>query len=116
MVAWSSGELAVSLEVYSTYESDSIDLDGRRIPLETDTAAPLACSLNDTTVWRLGTVQFVSPEERIKTDIYPTQPYRPGRIPVVFVHGTLSSPAWWAEMWNTLRADRSLRERCQFWY
>jgi len=114
--AWSAGELVVSLEVYSTYESDSIELDGRTIPLETDTTAPLAYSLNDTTVWRLGTVQFFSPEERIRTDIYPTQPYRPGRIPVVFVHGTLSSPAWWAEMWNTLRADRSLRERCQFWY
>jgi pimeloyl-ACP methyl ester carboxylesterase len=34
---------------------------------------------------------------------------------VVFVHGTFSSPVWWAEMWNTLRADPVLRERCQFW-
>jgi len=34
---------------------------------------------------------------------------------VVFVHGTASSPVWWAEMWNTLRADPVLRERYQFW-
>jgi pimeloyl-ACP methyl ester carboxylesterase len=35
---------------------------------------------------------------------------------VIFVHGTFSSPVWWAEMWNTLRNDSVLRERFQFWY
>ncbi len=43
------------------------------------------------------------------------QPYSPGKIPVVFVHGTASSPVWWAEMCNTLRADPVIRERYQFW-
>jgi pimeloyl-ACP methyl ester carboxylesterase len=43
------------------------------------------------------------------------EPYSPGQIPVVFVHGTASSPVWWAEMWNTLNADPVLRERYQFW-
>ena len=28
---------------------------------------------------------------------------------------TASSPVWWAEMWNTLRADPVIRERYQFW-
>lgn len=44
------------------------------------------------------------------------QPYRPGRIPVVFVHGTASSPLWWAEMFNTLNSDPVLRQRYQFWF
>src|SRR5208282_1947655 len=39
----------------------------------------------------------------------------PGQIPVVFVHGTASSPVWWAEMWNTLNADPVLRKHYQFW-
>ena len=43
------------------------------------------------------------------------QPYRTGKIPVVFVHGTVSSPATWAEMLNTLLGDRQLRERYRFW-
>lgn len=43
-------------------------------------------------------------------------PYRRGRIPVVFVHGTASSAARWAQMTNELNADPLLRERCQFWY
>jgi pimeloyl-ACP methyl ester carboxylesterase len=32
------------------------------------------------------------------------------------VHGTFSSPIWWAEMINTLSADPVLGKRCQFWY
>jgi pimeloyl-ACP methyl ester carboxylesterase len=36
-------------------------------------------------------------------------------VPVVLVHGTASSPLWWGEMLNTLRADPVLRRRCQFW-
>ena len=34
---------------------------------------------------------------------------------MVFVHGTASSPLWWAEMFNTLRADPVLRRDFQFW-
>jgi triacylglycerol esterase/lipase EstA (alpha/beta hydrolase family) len=44
------------------------------------------------------------------------QPYQPGRIPVVLVHGTVSSPVAWAEMVNTLRNDPVLRKRYQFWF
>jgi len=42
-------------------------------------------------------------------------PYRPGRVPVVLVHGTASSPARWAEMVNELSNDPILRDRFQFW-
>ena len=38
-----------------------------------------------------------------------------GHIPVVFVHGTASSPARWAEMFNELRNDRALWGHYQFW-
>jgi pimeloyl-ACP methyl ester carboxylesterase len=86
------------------------------IPLEGDTTTPLAYSLNDSFIWDLGLIQFFSAEEKIRSDIYCTQPYTPGKVPVIFVHGTFSSPVWWAEMWNTLRNDALLRDRCQFWY
>jgi pimeloyl-ACP methyl ester carboxylesterase len=42
-------------------------------------------------------------------------PYRPGRIPVVFVHGTASSPARWAQMLNEIINDPELRNRYQIW-
>ena len=43
------------------------------------------------------------------------QPYRPGKIPVVLVHGTASSPARWAELVNELNGDPKIRERFQIW-
>lgn len=43
------------------------------------------------------------------------EPYRPGRVPVLILHGMLSNPKVWLTLINTLRADPVLRERFQFW-
>ena len=113
---WQAGRLSLSLELYSGYGSDNVQIGDASIPLATDLTAPLAHSLNDAFVWSLGMGQFFSAVERIKSDVYLSQPYQRGRIPVVFVHGTFSSPVWWAEMINTLRSDPEIRRRYQFWY
>jgi pimeloyl-ACP methyl ester carboxylesterase len=114
--AWNQGRLAVSLELFSTYDEHAIHVAGRELPIESDTTAPLAYSLNEDWIWKLGKGQFFSFEEKIHSSIYLTQPYQTNRIPVLFVHGTASSPIWWADTWNTLRTDSQLRERCQFWF
>jgi pimeloyl-ACP methyl ester carboxylesterase len=110
------GRVRASLELYSTFDEASVQVGDRAVPLETDTTISTAYALNQAFVWKLGMLQFLSAEEQIRTDVYLTQPYRPGRVPVVFVHGTFSSPVWWAEMANTLRADPVLRQGYQFWY
>jgi pimeloyl-ACP methyl ester carboxylesterase len=114
--AWSEGRLTVSLELISTFDYRSVEVAGREIRLESDTTAPLAYGLNDASLWKLDLAQFFSAEERVRSGVYLSQPYQPGLVPVVFVHGTASSPIWWAEMWNTLRTDSVLREHFQFWY
>src|SRR5204863_8574961 len=43
-------------------------------------------------------------------------PYQRGQTPVVFVHGTASSPGRWADMVNDLLADPWIRRRCHFWF
>src|SRR4029453_7386575 len=45
-----------------------------------------------------------------------TTPYKPGLIPVVFVHGTASSVVRWTEMFNRLLADSEIRSHYQFWF
>jgi len=105
-----------TLELYSPFNASTVRVGDRTVPLETDTTIAMAYTLNQAFVWKLGMAQFLSSEERIRSDVYLTQPYRPGRIPVVFVHGTFSSPIWWAEMANALAADPVLRQRYQFWY
>ena len=113
---FASKPVPASLEIYGISDENRVEVNGEKLPLETDTTLPMAYALNQSLVWKLGMSQFLSAVEMIPTDVYLTQPYRPGRIPVVFVHGTFSSPVWWAEMMNTLMADPLLRTRYQFWY
>jgi pimeloyl-ACP methyl ester carboxylesterase len=67
-------------------------------------------------VWKLGRQAFRLGQIPVHNGIYPAEPYVPGKIPVLFVHGTASSPFLWADMWNSLRADPELRRRYQFWF
>jgi pimeloyl-ACP methyl ester carboxylesterase len=110
------GKCRATLELYSAFDTSSVRVGDRVVPLETDTTVSLAYALNQSFLWRLGMMQFRSFKELVPSDVYLTQPYHPGKIPVVFVHGTFSSPVWWAEMFNTLSADRELQKRYQFWW
>jgi pimeloyl-ACP methyl ester carboxylesterase len=111
----SAGRLRASLELYSAFDKSSVEVAGRSVPLQTDTTVQLASLLNQSLVWRLGMMQFLSFKETIANGVYLSQPYEPGKVPVVFVHGTFSSPVWWAEMVNTLSADPEIQKHCQFW-
>ena len=44
------------------------------------------------------------------------QPYEPGKIPVLMVHGLWSTPMTWLEMFNDLRSQPEIRDRYQFWF
>jgi pimeloyl-ACP methyl ester carboxylesterase len=105
-----------SLELYSGFDTTAVHVGDQSVPLETDTTVSLAYGLNQPLIWRLGMMQFLSFKEQVPTDVYESQPYQPGKVPVVFVHGTFSSPVWWAEMFNTLSADPELEKHCQFWW
>ena len=51
----------------------------------------------------------------VEDGLFMLQPHVPGRIPVVLVHGTASSPARWAEMLNDLKSDPVLTNRYEAW-
>ncbi len=103
------------VELYSSYEKRAVAVNDQQVPLENDLSAQLAFTLNQPFLWDMGELQFLKGAV-LKSGIYPVQPYSPGRIPVVFVHGTASSPVWWAEMLNTLRSDPVLWKKYQFWF
>jgi pimeloyl-ACP methyl ester carboxylesterase len=50
-----------------------------------------------------------------RTGLYFLQPYDPDRIPVVFVHGLMSSAFDWVVTINGLLADPEVRQHYQFW-
>jgi pimeloyl-ACP methyl ester carboxylesterase len=103
------------VELYATYDVRKTDVHGKTIPLENDLSAQLAYSLNQPYFWDLGKRMFFKGPV-MQPGLFSIQSYNPKKIPVVFVHGTFSSPIWWAEMFNTLRADPVLWEKYQFWF
>jgi hypothetical protein len=48
--------------------------------------------------------------------LYMVQPYEPGKIPVLMVHGLWSSPITWMAMFNDLRSIPEIRDHYQFWF
>lgn len=110
------GTLSCTLEVYAADMSRAVQVNGRAIPLEADITAPIAYTLNNPLFWQIEKKLFRFGQSAFEPGIYPSCPYRPGKMPVLWVHGTMSSPVWWAEMWNTLMGDPVLRENCQHWF
>lgn len=62
-----------------------------------------------------GLFSTMVPQDRARDGLFTLRPYRPGKIPVVLVHGTASSPARWAELVNELEGDSNIRENYQIW-
>jgi len=44
------------------------------------------------------------------------QPFDPDKVPVVLVHGLMSTPRMWAPLVMELLADERIREQVQFWF
>ena len=105
------------LELHNPLAVDHITVGARTVPLEIDLTTPLAYFLAHTNLQKAELGGFLKPDQLGDyTGIYMLEPYQPGKIPVLMVHGLLSSPMTWATMFNDLRADPELRSRYQFWF
>ena len=111
----SSGKGKGRLELYSIFDRGTVTINNTPVPLEADLTTHRAYTMNQTFAWKAEKLQFLNPGAALKSQLIQTSPYKPGQIPIVFVHGTFSSPVWWSEMFNTLMADPELRNRCQIW-
>lgn len=49
------------------------------------------------------------------TGLYMLQPYDPDRIPLILVHGLISTPRMWRNVINEIETDPELRRRYQCW-
>jgi pimeloyl-ACP methyl ester carboxylesterase len=60
---------------------------------------------------------FIRPDNpRFATGIYLIHPYDPNKIPILFVHGLLSSPLSWQNLTNDLCSDPKVLEHYQPWF
>jgi pimeloyl-ACP methyl ester carboxylesterase len=111
--------VAGRLELILPWDAESVTIAGEEVPLENQPSAALALTFTGAPIMEVEMFGFlgrVSGLFRDRPPLVSTTPYRPGLIPVVFVHGTASSVVRWAEMFNRLQADPELRKRYQFWF
>jgi len=86
-------------------------------PVQGQATTPLAYFLADTRLETAAYVGFLRGDSlQGRYGVHMLEPYQPGKVPVVLVHGLLSSPLTWMPAFNDLRADPALRDRFQFWF
>jgi len=122
--AMSDGRLHGTVELYDEDWTEKIQVGAYSVPLESDPSAALAYRLEGAPIWdfeiagfRRGDFSFLGGGNNgDSSGLYMLHPYHPSMIPVVFVHGTASSPARWAEMANELLGDPDIASRYQLWF
>jgi triacylglycerol esterase/lipase EstA (alpha/beta hydrolase family) len=91
-------------------------VEGKVRPLAADFSAPISYYSPPSNLTLVELMAALRSSRYIdKTGLYFLQPYDPDRIPLVFVHGLVSSPFTWVETINGLQADPEIRKRYQFW-
>ena len=115
--ALASGRFKGELLLYPGNEQRTVRIGGQEIPLEIEPSASFAYTLSNPAIWESEISGFFQGDlfDTMPTLLYGLEPYRPGRIPVVFVHGTASSAGRWADMINDLQNDPDIRYKFQFW-
>ncbi len=84
------------------------------LPLARDQTAPLAyAATQEGDAWLQ---DFLDPADNDDgASLRMNEPFQPGKIPIVLVHGLASSPITWSHLENDLRAQPAIMARYQVW-
>lgn len=108
------GEPAWTLELANPLTVNCAELNGRSVRIAADYSAPTRFVMGR--VKRTYLQDFLRPGVTTgEAKLMLLEPYQPGKIPVIFIHGLLSDPMTWAELYETIHVDRELYDRYQFW-
>jgi pimeloyl-ACP methyl ester carboxylesterase len=111
------GHVRARLELHSEPDPETLRIAGQHVPLEREQTATLAAMLADSPIWKRELQAFFGKLAMTEDGrLIALRPHRRGRIPVVFVHGTNSSPGRWAEMVNVLDNEPRIHRRFEPWF
>ena len=98
-------------------DKENVTLDGRTYPVAGDFQGPLALALAELNMHKREILGLFKPQMfEQNARLARLQPFNPGKIPVIFIHGLGNSPATWAPVVEFLRGDPVIRQNYQFWF
>jgi pimeloyl-ACP methyl ester carboxylesterase len=104
----------VDLAYHDLTLTEDIDLGGHRVPLAADLTAPLVVPFNNFEHPHIAWKGMLHPDAYADyMRLFQLEPFRAEKVPLILVHGLLSSPHIWLPVFNALNADPVLRERYQ---
>ncbi|MEO6845929.1 MAG: alpha/beta fold hydrolase [Chthoniobacterales bacterium] len=110
----SHGGDTAELSFYDPRVRDHVTLNNKTYPLKGDFTAPLAFFPKPRGIF--GIVAMLRSDRVVnKAGLYFCEPYNPNKIPVLFVHGLMSSPHTWINFINELNNDPEFRRHYQSW-
>lgn len=103
------------LELHNPIGASTILVEDKEVPLAVDKSAAVARVL--ATTQRRYFESFIQPGAANPQEdgLFMLEPYQPGKIPLVFIHGLLSDRLTWANMINELKACPFANENFQIW-
>jgi pimeloyl-ACP methyl ester carboxylesterase len=106
------------LLIHNLFDTLDMTIDNTRVPLEYDRTTTEAVSLVESSAWLGEYSGFLNGTlvNKRSAQLVALEPHRHGRMPVVFIHGTASSPFRWADMANDLLEDPVIRDNFEFWF
>ncbi len=108
------GDAGPSLDFCDSLTIRQVPWAGMQLDLAADISAPIAVATSQADQIKLRDLLLPGSSTNPAQLLF-VEPYRPGKIPVVFIHGLLSEPSTWADPVNDLRAVPQVTERFQFW-
>jgi pimeloyl-ACP methyl ester carboxylesterase len=103
------------LRLIDPRQHDTAEIEGQRFPLAANFSAPFLSYSRLNELW-LGFINMIRGENvRNNRGLLLSEPYDPNRIPVIFVHGLLSSSYIWRRTALALLQDPEIRRHYQFW-
>lgn len=100
-------------EYYNTFKDETVKVNGQELGLELDYSTPIAYQASRPSF--IDGIKYMVWPDSIKerSGMYALSDYDPNKIPLVFVHGLMSSPATWTQTINALFNVPEIRKKYQ---
>jgi triacylglycerol esterase/lipase EstA (alpha/beta hydrolase family) len=107
----------IEIQLVDPSKTEQIELDGRSWKVGGDFSAPFAAIASRTRfVFQRWQGLFRMEHYATRQGIFFLEPYDPQKIPVLMVHGILSSPLMWKNLTNRIMGDPVLQKKYQIWH